>query len=70
MDVVEASHLQKIKEHLEVNPDFVFKMRKFDGKWFVGVVYIYDDGEFAAMSDSSFVGALKQLSEFLNQVPS
>jgi hypothetical protein len=65
MDVVEASHLQEIKDYLEKNPDGVFKMRKFNNEWTVGVVDIYDETIGFTASDSSFVGALKAMSALL-----
>ncbi len=67
MDVVEASHLEVIKQHLLNNTDHEFKMRKFNGTWILGVYNIYDDfNHIHIASESSFAEAVKKMSNLLS----
>jgi hypothetical protein len=66
MNVVDASHLNVIKRHLELNPDVEFKMRKFEGTWTLGMVNMFDPESFVVVNESSFAQAVKVMSGFLS----
>lgn len=65
MDVVSASHLGIIKEHLEENPQVEFKMRRFQGTWTMGMIDMFDEGTYAVVSDPSFSRCVKLMSNIL-----
>lgn len=66
MDVVEASHLNCIKQYCENNPDMIFKMRKFGKTWTMGIFDMNDDHNFETVSDNSFLGALRLMCRIIS----
>lgn len=70
MNVIESSHLETIKQFLEKNPDYVFKLRKFEGNWHAGFYDIHDDPWSAlTVTTSSFVNTVSELSRHLATKP-